>query len=140
MSTKQQSGFIREHQPVHGRVEELVAELSKAGAPARLRRVLDELSCWLPIHLADEESPDGLHAELVRRWPPCAREVADLQVEHRELLAMVAVIESHLRDDPVHEGLVYANVARLIGKLSRHEGAEARLIFATMQTDTGTGD
>ncbi len=107
-------------------------ERLETGAEERgeLFEAFADLHEFLQAHFAEEESPDGLFAQIRARAPSHADQADALQSEHLSLLRSAEFIAARSSDLP--PDALAAEVAQLVALIRAHEIAEGVLYQAAM--------
>lgn len=107
------------------------------GSPAELRRAVRKLRKQLAAHVMAAEGPDGLYARLVADAPRLTRPVANLVVDHQELLARADSLSRRLDQPGTDAAAARRDAGDLLEALSRHRQRGADLVYEAYETDLG---
>jgi hypothetical protein len=114
----------------------MLDSLDQARDGKTIAHLLDDLSQFLTLHFAGEESPGGFFDTVASRHTTHA---ARLREEHRVFLETIA----RLRANPQLERApsnILGDVADLVLALRAHEALEEDLLVDSMKSDLGGGE
>ncbi len=102
--------------------------------------LLDTLVPLLKEHFDEEEAKDGLYAQILADQPNREGVLHALQADHVRLLRDADLLTQELRALELAVVRVHTHKAALLRALRRHEAAENKLMFESVNLDIGVGD
>ena len=109
----------------------------------QVRRLFDDFSSSLQRHFEFEEVGGYLRVVTDRR-PHHSEKVERLLAEHKELKGLLAMIQEHLRQNPVEDGdclrRFKEDFVKLMTTFDRHEVAERELLMEVFWLEGGVSE
>lgn len=102
--------------------------------------LLDTVVPLLREHFEEEEAPDGLYDQILADQPNREGVVHALKSDHERLIHDAELLTEELRGLELAVKRVHTRKAALIRALRRHESAENKLMFESVNLDIGVGD
>lgn len=115
-------------------LDTLLQRLTVAANPYRILSLLRALDKVLSVQFEEEESADGLHADIGRWAPQFYPSIDRRRSEHRDILARIGELEGTVDPLALRQG-----VAALVLDVQLHELRESDMMLDAAIPDFGAG-